>query len=97
MLNINHKIAKASTLPKLQMCITILLQSFHLHLVFYVLSLATGKWVVHEIKRQFKFMYCDGHTILYSVQLICKFAQYHQIKLNGYFNIIIAGEREAGS
>jgi hypothetical protein len=39
----------------------------------------------HEIKIQFEFTH-----ILYSVQLTCKFSQYHQIKLYGNFNNITA-------
>ena len=62
-----------------------------LHLILSFLSLATGKTVVHEIKRQFEFPHCKGHNILYSVQLICKFSQYHKIKLYGNFNNITAG------
>ena len=52
------------------------------------LSLATGKTAVHEIKGQFKFTNCTVHNIFSSVQLICKFSQYHQIKLYGNFNNI---------
>jgi len=46
--------------------------------------------VVHEIKGQFEFTHCKCRNIVYSVQLICKFSQYHQIKLYGKFNNITA-------
>jgi hypothetical protein len=71
--------------------IWILLQSFLLHLLFPLLSLATGKRAVCEIKRQLEFTHCEGLNILYSVKLICKFPQYYQIKLYGNFNNITAG------
>jgi len=58
------------------------------HILF--LSSATGKTAVHEIKKQFEFTHCKGRNMLYSVQLICKFSQYHQIKLYGNFNNITA-------
>jgi hypothetical protein len=48
------------------------------------------KTAVREIKRQLKFTHCKGRNIFYSVQLICKFSQYHQIKLYGKFNNITA-------
>ena len=69
----------------------ILLQSFHSHLQFSILSLATGKTAVHEIKRELEFTHCEGCNILYSVQLICQFSQYHQIKLHHNFNSITDG------
>ena len=52
--------------------------------------LATGKTAVHETKGQFEFMHFTGRSILYSVEMICKFSQYYQIKLYGNFINITA-------
>jgi hypothetical protein len=43
------------------------------------------------MKRQFEFTHCKGRNIVYSVQLLCKFSQYYQIKWYGNFNTITAG------
>lgn len=38
------------------------------------------------MKRQFEFTHCQDRNILYSVQVLCKFSQYYQIKLLVYGN-----------
>jgi hypothetical protein len=43
------------------------------------------------MKGQLEFTHFKGHNILYSIQIICKFSQYYQIKLYGNFNTITAG------